>query len=192
MLAIFPDITGPLSDETTRRRSTSSIAAASRSRRWPSGICRTKTSIYRVINEMRAQRIMELPLDFIPNPPFASAERREGDPGRDARRATRRPRRPGCPAGLPPYLASLYEVPLLTREQEAHLFRKFNYLKYKAAQAARRARSGAAQEQRDGRDRAALRRGRGDEEPDRPRQPAAGGFDRQAARRPGATTSSSW
>ena len=37
------------------------------------------------------------------------------------------------PSGLPPYLASLYEVPLLTREQEVHYFRKFNYLKYKAA-----------------------------------------------------------
>ena len=34
---------------------------------------------------------------------------------------------------LPPYLASLYEVPLLTREQEVHLFRKMNYLKYKAS-----------------------------------------------------------
>ena len=38
------------------------------------------------------------------------------------------------PSGLPPYLASLYEVPLLGRNQEAHLFRKMNYLKYKAAQ----------------------------------------------------------
>ena len=37
------------------------------------------------------------------------------------------------PAGLPPYLASLYEVPLLARAQEAHLFRRMNYLKYKAA-----------------------------------------------------------
>jgi RNA polymerase primary sigma factor len=36
------------------------------------------------------------------------------------------------PAGLPPYLASLYEVPLLNREQEGYLFRKFNYLKFKA------------------------------------------------------------
>ncbi|MFO0792118.1 MAG: sigma-70 family RNA polymerase sigma factor, partial [Pirellulales bacterium] len=36
------------------------------------------------------------------------------------------------PSGLPPYLASLYEMPLLTREQEAHLFRKYNFLKYKA------------------------------------------------------------
>ncbi|MBM4092558.1 MAG: sigma-70 family RNA polymerase sigma factor, partial [Planctomycetes bacterium] len=37
------------------------------------------------------------------------------------------------PSGLPHYLASLYEVPLLTREQEQYLFRKFNYLKYKAS-----------------------------------------------------------
>jgi hypothetical protein len=33
------------------------------------------------------------------------------------------------PNGLPPYLASLYEVQLLTREQEVHLFGKMNYLK---------------------------------------------------------------
>jgi RNA polymerase primary sigma factor/RNA polymerase sigma factor len=37
------------------------------------------------------------------------------------------------PAGLPAYLASLYEVPLLTREQEVWLFRKFNYLKSRAS-----------------------------------------------------------
>jgi RNA polymerase primary sigma factor/RNA polymerase sigma factor len=42
------------------------------------------------------------------------------------------------PKGLPPYLASLYEVPLLTREQEVHLFRRMNYLKYKAAQLRKR------------------------------------------------------
>ena len=34
---------------------------------------------------------------------------------------------------MPAYLASLYEVPLLNREQEVHLFRKFNYLKCRAA-----------------------------------------------------------
>ena len=35
--------------------------------------------------------------------------------------------------GLPPYLAGLYEIPLLSSEQEIHLFRKMNYLKYKAS-----------------------------------------------------------
>ncbi len=32
-----------------------------------------------------------------------------------------------------PYLASLYEVPLLNRQQELHLFRKLNFLKCKAS-----------------------------------------------------------
>jgi RNA polymerase primary sigma factor/RNA polymerase sigma factor len=41
-------------------------------------------------------------------------------------------RPPRIPGGLPSYLAALYEVPLLTREQEYHLFRKFNYLKFQA------------------------------------------------------------
>jgi RNA polymerase primary sigma factor/RNA polymerase sigma factor len=36
------------------------------------------------------------------------------------------------PGGMPTYLANLYGVPLLTREQETYLFRKMNYLKYKA------------------------------------------------------------
>ena len=37
------------------------------------------------------------------------------------------------PSGLPPYLASMYETPLLNREQEQYLFRKMNYLKFKAS-----------------------------------------------------------
>jgi RNA polymerase primary sigma factor/RNA polymerase sigma factor len=35
---------------------------------------------------------------------------------------------------LPPYLAALYETPLLSRSTEYYLFRKFNYLKYLASQ----------------------------------------------------------
>lgn len=37
------------------------------------------------------------------------------------------------PKGLPAYLQSLYMTPLLSREQEQDLFRRYNYLKYKAA-----------------------------------------------------------
>ena len=37
------------------------------------------------------------------------------------------------PKDVPAYLASLYEVSLLTREQEVHLFRKMNYLKFQAS-----------------------------------------------------------
>jgi len=130
-LAIFPGTAGPLSDEAKRkiyqqyRRGTSVEALAKQ-------FCRTRTSVYRVINEMRAVRILELPLDYIPNDMFDQAgiepEILGPMPGEDK---TVRKTRP--PAGLPSYLASLYEVPLLTREQEQHLFRKFNYLKHKAS-----------------------------------------------------------
>ncbi|MDR2438640.1 MAG: sigma-70 family RNA polymerase sigma factor [Planctomycetaceae bacterium] len=34
---------------------------------------------------------------------------------------------------LPPYLSGLYKIPLLNVEQERHLFRKMNYLKFKAS-----------------------------------------------------------
>jgi len=129
-LAIFPNNTGPLTEEDKKRiyqqyrRGAPVETLAQRYKR-------TKTSVYRVINEMRARRIMELPLDFIPNPLFARASMEKSFmapmPGNDVPLKKTR-----LPAGLPPYLASLYEVPLLTREQEAHLFRKFNYLKYKA------------------------------------------------------------
>ena len=43
---------------------------------------------------------------------------------------------------MPPYLAALYDVPLLTREQEQHLFRKMNYLKYRAGRLRDKLRSG--------------------------------------------------
>jgi len=37
------------------------------------------------------------------------------------------------PADTPPYLAALYSIPLLTKEQEFHLFRQMNYHKFLAA-----------------------------------------------------------
>ena len=94
---------------------------------------RTRSSIYRVINEMRARRILGTKLEFIDNTSFSDPaigpqilapmpEPADGKP----------PRRPKAPKGLPPYLSSLYEVPLLDRDQEMHLFRKMNYLKYKS------------------------------------------------------------
>ncbi len=130
-MAIFPNKAGPLTEEDKRkiyqeyRLGTSVDALAKR-------YGRTRTTIYRVINEFRARRVLELPLDYVPSPEF---ERPDADrvilapmPESD-----QKPPRQRRPSGLPPYLASLYEIPLLTAEQERHLFRKYNYLKYKAA-----------------------------------------------------------
>jgi RNA polymerase primary sigma factor/RNA polymerase sigma factor len=131
--AVFPDARGPLQQETNRKihqqyQHGESVEVLAKR------FCRTRTSIYRIIAEMRARRIMDLPLDCISNDVFArvrsqKAESRVLAPMPEADIAAKKPR---LPSGLPPYLASLYEVPLLSRKQEAHLFRKMNYLKYKA------------------------------------------------------------
>ncbi len=80
--------------------------------------CRTKTSIYRIINEMRARRILELPLDLHPQRRCSTSRTPRRRSWARCRRPRRRRKKARLPSGLPPYLASLYEVPLLTREQE--------------------------------------------------------------------------
>jgi RNA polymerase primary sigma factor len=128
--ALFPEQTGVLTDEVKQRifqqhRRGESAEALARK------FCRSKTVVYSVVNEMRARRILELPLDFIPNETFEQAgiEKKILAPLPAPETPVKKVR---GPSGLPPYLMSLYEVPLLTREQEYHLFRQFNYLKYKA------------------------------------------------------------
>jgi RNA polymerase primary sigma factor len=131
-LAVFPDNTGPLSDELKEKIYQDyqrGVAVVELVRRYN----RTHSSIHRVLNEMRARRLAELPLDCVYNEEFEQpgaeqwilAPMPEGE-------ATGKPSR--IPSGLPSYLASMYEVPLLTREQEYHLFRQYNYLKFQADQ----------------------------------------------------------
>lgn len=130
-LAIFPSTTGRLSPEAKeqihqRYRRGTSVATLSKQYH------RTPSSIHRIINEVRALRILELPLEWMHNPIF-------GKPSKEAEILGPLPvnesagKKVRPPAGLPHYLAALYEVPLLNREQEGHLFRKYNYLKYRAA-----------------------------------------------------------
>jgi RNA polymerase sigma factor (sigma-70 family) len=131
-LAIFPGHNGALSEEEKRsifqqhHRGSSVPALCKR-------FGRTRSSIMRILNEMRAGRILELPLDYIYNDEFDKAEFEETILG-PMPEADVQSRRTRVPAGLPPYLAALYDVALLTREQEYHLFRKMNFFKHKAAQ----------------------------------------------------------
>ena len=129
-IAIFPNQTGPLNLEIKERIYADYLSGKTMDsivRRY----CRTKSTIYRVINEMRARAIAELPLDYMDSPEFhrRGADKKILAPLPEPEHT---PRRVKPPSGLPRYLASLYETPLLTRDQEAHLFRKFNYLKFKA------------------------------------------------------------
>ena len=132
--AIFPPSTAPLDDEAKAQihklyRLGVPVDVLARQFR------RTRSSVYRVVNELRALRILSVKLEFMPQPTFDDPSLRgeiladpplETDP-KPSRKAK-------APKGLPPYLASLYEVPLLSRDHEAHLFRKMNYLKFLAHQ----------------------------------------------------------
>ena len=96
---------------------------------------RTRGSIYRVVNEMRAQQLLDRPVACVYNPQFdlpnaddvILAGEIPSDPPEQYQTAERPP-----PGDLPPYLRSLYGVPLLGRREERDLFRRYNYLKYKA------------------------------------------------------------
>jgi RNA polymerase primary sigma factor len=133
-MAIFPCLHQSLQTETKQqifqqhRRGDSANALAQQ-------FCQTRTSICRIINEVRAARIMELPLDSMGNKQFARlrSEIKQREILRPLAECDLPTKKPRVPGGMPAYLAELYEVPLLTREQEVHLFKKMNYLKYKAS-----------------------------------------------------------
>ncbi|MCP4891554.1 MAG: sigma-70 family RNA polymerase sigma factor [Rubripirellula sp.] len=130
-LAIFPDHRGVLTEEDKRAIFKLHVHGASVAR-----LCkrfkRTRTSIQRILLDMRMEQILELPLDYIYNEDFEDTSREAEYLGPIPEPASA-PRKVRVPAGLPSYLAALYDVPLLTREQEYHLFRKMNYLKHKAS-----------------------------------------------------------
>ncbi len=132
-IALFPDASAPLSHEERRelyRQFRQGLAVEALARMWK----RTKASIYRIVTEVRAEILLEQPIDFMDSDEFhqpGAAERILAPPPlREGRAAATKP-----PPGLPPYLASLYAVPLLTREEEVYYFRKMNFLKFEALEA---------------------------------------------------------
>jgi RNA polymerase primary sigma factor len=137
--ALFPELTGPFDQGTKEtiynsyRRGISVDALAKRFQR-------TRSSMYRVLNEIRAQRLLDQHLDYMYNPIFDNPSMADtimaAMPDEEAFQQQRRQMH--APRDVPPELASLYETPLLTKEQEQHLFRKMNYLKHKANQLRKR------------------------------------------------------
>ncbi|MFO0808426.1 MAG: sigma-70 family RNA polymerase sigma factor [Gemmataceae bacterium] len=133
-LAVFPDQTGPLDRPAKQliyhsfRRGIPVQALAKRFQR-------SRPSVYRVISEVRAEQLAKQASDYIPHPSFDDPDL-EGAilapmPGLaefEKARATMR-----VPKDVPPELSALYEVPLLNKEQEQHLFRQMNFLKHKVA-----------------------------------------------------------
>jgi RNA polymerase primary sigma factor len=83
--------------------------------------------------EVRARRRRGAKIGFVPHPSFDDPAMHAlilgPAPAPSGVQAARRFRRP---AGISPYLTGLEGDPLLTREQELHLFRKMNFLKHRA------------------------------------------------------------
>ena len=67
--ALFPNLTGPL-DAAAKQTIYSSYRRGINVDTLAKRFQRTRTSMYRVINEVRAQRLLEQPLDYIPHPSF--------------------------------------------------------------------------------------------------------------------------
>jgi RNA polymerase sigma factor (sigma-70 family) len=137
--ALFPTLTGPF-DSAIKQVIYSSFRRGIPVDTLAKRFQRTRSSMYRVLNEIRAQKLLEQPLDYIYNACFddpAMVDIIMGPmPNFEAYEANRRQMR--VPKDAPPELASLYEVPLLNKEQEQHLFRKMNYLKHRASQLRKR------------------------------------------------------
>ena len=132
--ALFPNLTGPLNAE-AKQIIYSSFRRGIKVDTLAKKFQRTRTSMYRVINEVRAQRLLEQPLDYIPSPEFDKPELEAAmlAPMPDAEAYDAKRRAMHAPKDVPPELASCYEYPLLSKDQEQHQFRKMNFLKFKAA-----------------------------------------------------------
>ena len=92
---------------------------------------RSSSTILRIVAMERYAYIHNLPLDHVSHPSFSKIRNLVSVLGPMPENAATA-KKARVPSDLPSYLASLYEVPLLSREQEQHLFRKLNFAKYRA------------------------------------------------------------
>jgi RNA polymerase primary sigma factor len=131
--ALYPDVTGPL-DETDKQQIYNSYRRGMDVNTLAKNFQRNRSSMYRVLSEIRAQRLLDQPNDYIHHASFDDpaleaaiiADMPDAGAFEEARRKLR------VPKDAIPELMSNYEMPLLTKEQEQHLFRKMNFLKHKA------------------------------------------------------------
>ena len=130
-LALFPKAAGPL-DSRAKDQIFNSKEQGEPMKILTQRFSRTRSSMYRVVNEVRARELIQT-VDYIYNPDFDDATNDEAFlaemPGQDEFEAKRFNR--NAPKDVPAQMLHLYEWPLLTKEQEQHMFRKMNYLKHK-------------------------------------------------------------
>ena len=93
---------------------------------------KSATVVRAIVREVRARRLLAQEINCVYNPEFdlPGAEQTILAPPTSSDTDASKPKR--LPKDLPPYLQELYRHPLLSSEQERHLFRRYNYLKFKA------------------------------------------------------------
>ncbi len=136
--ALFPTVAGPLSAN-AKEQIVKAMSAKHNEKEAGDTVDtiakrfgRTRSSMYRVINEVRAKELIRQPIDYIYNADFDDAARAKDMlarmPGADEFESKRVGKTP--PKDVPPHMAHLYDWPLLSKEQEQHMFRKMNFLKH--------------------------------------------------------------
>lgn len=132
--AIFPEMTGPI-ERTDKHVIVNSFRRGMDVNTIAKNFQRDRSMVYRAVNEIRAQRLFDQHIEWVYNEcfddPSQEAAIRAEMPDAEAFEEDRRAKR--IPKDAPPELFSNYEMPLLTKDQEQHLFRKMNFLKYHAA-----------------------------------------------------------
>jgi RNA polymerase sigma factor (sigma-70 family) len=101
---------------------------------------RNKSSIYRIINRRRAKALLAAKIEFVPGDEFLEQDAEEKilskpiDMGEKVQTKAIEPFELAGECFVPEYLQVLKDTPLLTREREVELFRRYNYLKFLACQ----------------------------------------------------------
>ena len=97
---------------------------------------RSKSSVYRIIKQRRARVLLAQKVEFIASDEFLEGDAEEKilakpiSVEKPASRKSIEPLELASESLLPEYLQALRNTPLLNREREVELFRRYNYLKY--------------------------------------------------------------
>jgi RNA polymerase sigma factor (sigma-70 family) len=100
---------------------------------------RNKSSIYRIINQRRAKMLLARKIEFVASDEFLEQDAKDrilAGPLDKSEPSVLRDTEPAKLTGssISEYLHSLRDTPVLNREDEAELFRRYNYLKFLACQ----------------------------------------------------------
>jgi len=100
---------------------------------------RNRSSIYRIINRRRAKALLARKIEFVASDEFLEEDAEAkilAEPIGQAEPSTHKSVEPFALAAssLPEYLHTLRDIPVLNRESEVELFRRYNYLKFVACQ----------------------------------------------------------